>query len=105
MESPEQRMDLYRRIALIENEEDADNMTDELIDRFGEPPKSVMTLINVALLRGEAAQAGIREITQKAGRLYFKLRFDYPGFHIFTAWHPYGHQGGGRHKPGHKPEA
>lgn len=79
VESPEQRMDLYRRIALIENEEDADNMTDELIDRFGEPPKSVMTLINVALLRGEAAQAGIREITQKAGRLYFKLRdFDLP---------------------------
>lgn len=74
VESSEQRMDLYRRIALIENEEDADDMTDELIDRFGDPPKSVNTLIHVALLRGEAAQAGIQEITQKSGRLYFKLR-------------------------------
>jgi transcription-repair coupling factor (superfamily II helicase) len=74
IESPEQRMDLYRRIALIENEEDADDITDELIDRFGDPPKPVNTLIHVALLRGEAAEAGILEITQKAGRLHFRLR-------------------------------
>ena len=74
IESPEQRMDLYRRIALIENEEDADDITDELIDRFGDPPKNVNTLIHVALLRGEAAEAGILEITQKAGRVHFRLR-------------------------------
>ncbi|MBR5114051.1 MAG: transcription-repair coupling factor [Oscillospiraceae bacterium] len=71
--SPEQRMDLYRRIALIEDEDDADDMTDELIDRYGDPPKSVNTLIQVALLRGEAAAAGICEIAQKGGRLFFKL--------------------------------
>ena len=77
VESPEQRMDLYRRIALIQNEEDADDMTDELIDRFGDPPRSVNNLIQVALLRGEAAEAGITEITQKSGRLLFKvLNFD-----------------------------
>jgi len=72
--SPEQRMDLYRRIALIETEEDADDMTDELIDRFGDPPKSVNNLIHIALMRGEAAGAGITEISQKGGRLLFKLR-------------------------------
>lgn len=66
-------MDLYRRIALIEDEDDADDMTDELIDRYGDPPKSVNTLIQVALLRGEAAAAGICEIAQKGGRLFFKL--------------------------------
>ena len=71
--SPEQRMDLYRRIALIEDEDDADDMTDELIDRYGDPPKSVNTLIQVALLRGEAASAGICEIAQKGGRMFFKL--------------------------------
>lgn len=71
--SPEQRMDLYRRIALIEDEDDADDMTDELIDRYGDPPKCVNTLIQVALLRGEAASAGICEITQKGGRAYFRL--------------------------------
>jgi transcription-repair coupling factor (superfamily II helicase) len=73
VESPEQRMDLYRRIALIENEEDAEDMTDELIDRYGEPPKSVNTLIQVALMRVEASQAGITEINQKGGRLHFTL--------------------------------
>ena len=77
VESPEQRMDLYRRIAFIQTEEDADDMTDELIDRFGDPPRSVNNLIQVALLRGEAAEAGITEITQKSGRLLFKvLNFD-----------------------------
>jgi transcription-repair coupling factor (superfamily II helicase) len=73
VESAEQRVDLYRRIALIESEEDADDMTDELIDRFGEPPESVNTLIQVALMRVEASKAGIVEITQKGGRLHFKL--------------------------------
>ncbi|NLL45834.1 MAG: transcription-repair coupling factor [Clostridiales bacterium] len=71
--SGEQRMDLYRRIAQIRTEEDADDLTDELIDRFGDPPRSVNTLIHVALLRGEAARAGICEISQKAGRIHFKL--------------------------------
>ncbi len=71
--SPEQRMDLYRRIALIRTEEDADDLTDELIDRFGDPPADVNSLIHVALLRGEASRAGITDISQKAGSLRFKL--------------------------------
>ena len=69
----EQRMDLYRRIALIRSEADADDMLDELIDRFGEPPGSVTTLVRVALLRGEAGRAGITDISQKAGTLRFEL--------------------------------
>jgi len=73
VESPEQRMDLYRRIAMIQNEADADDMTDELVDRFGDPPRSVNNLIYVALLRGKAAEAGITEISQKSGRIMFKL--------------------------------
>ena len=73
VDSPEQRMDLYRRIALIETEEDADDMTDELIDRFGDPPRSVNNLIQVALMRGEAAEAGISDVSQKGGRLLFRL--------------------------------
>ena len=71
--SAEQRMDLYRRIALIRTEADADDLTDELIDRFGDPPGSVNALIHVALLRGEAGRAGISDITQKGGVLYFKV--------------------------------
>ena len=71
--SEEQRMDLYRRIALIRSEADADDMLDELIDRFGEPPGSVTTLVRVALLRGEAGRAGITDISQRAGELRFEL--------------------------------
>ncbi len=71
--SGEQRMDLYRRIAQIRTEDDADELVDELIDRFGDPPGGVLALIKVALLRGEAERAGICEISQKAGSVRFKL--------------------------------
>ena len=73
VKSGEQRMDLYRRIASVRTEEDADDITDELIDRFGDPPKCVNTLLYIAILRGEAADAGISELTQKSGRLYCKI--------------------------------
>nr|MCR5665163.1 transcription-repair coupling factor [Oscillospiraceae bacterium] len=69
-----QRMDLYRRIALIRSEEEADDLTDELIDRFGDPPPGVNALILVALLRGEAGRAGVTDIDQKAGFLRFTLK-------------------------------
>ncbi len=76
--SPEQRMDLYRRIALIRTEAEADDLTDELCDRFGDPPACVNTLVHVALLRGEASQAGITDIVQKGGALRFSFRdFDF----------------------------
>ena len=73
VKSPEQRMDLYRRIALIRTEAEADDLTDELVDRFGDPPKGVNALIHVALLRGEAGRAGIRDVSQKSGCLRFTL--------------------------------
>ena len=72
--SQEQRMDIYRRIALIRTEEEADDLTDELIDRFGDPPPGVNALIYVALLRGEAGKAGVTDISQKQGYLKFTLR-------------------------------
>ena len=71
--SSEQRMDIYRRIALIRTEEEADDLTDELIDRFGDPPPGVNALIHVALLRGEAGRAGITDISQKQGYLRFTV--------------------------------
>ncbi|MBM6974588.1 transcription-repair coupling factor [Intestinimonas butyriciproducens] len=71
--SPEQRMDLYRRIARIRSESDADDLVDELIDRYGDPPRTVNNLISVALLRAAAAGCGISEIAQKGERLLFVL--------------------------------
>jgi transcription-repair coupling factor (superfamily II helicase) len=71
--SGEQRMDLYRRIARIRTEEDADDMIAELIDRYGDPPSETISLVHIALLRGEATLAGISDISQKAGYLRLKL--------------------------------
>ncbi|MBD5153629.1 MAG: transcription-repair coupling factor [Oscillibacter sp.] len=71
--SNQQRMDLYRRIAAIRSEADASDLLDELMDRYGEPPKSVYALLDVALLRASAAKAGIKDISQKGRQLKFVL--------------------------------
>ena len=63
----EERMDLYRRMAAIRSQEDADDLLDEIIDRYGDPPKGVLNLIDIALLRAKAQQVGIQDIRQKAG--------------------------------------
>jgi transcription-repair coupling factor (superfamily II helicase) len=69
----EERMDLYRRMAAIRSQEDADDLLDEIIDRYGEPPKGVLNLIEVALLRAKAQQVGIVDIRQKASDVLFTL--------------------------------
>ena len=69
----EKRMDLYRRIALVRTEDEADDLMDEIIDRFGDPPPTVNSLVRVALLRGEAGEAGVTDISQKSGQLRFLL--------------------------------
>lgn len=69
IESYPQRIAAYKRIADIHTPEDSLDVTDELIDRYGEPPKSVMGLIKVALLKNSAADNGIYEITQRGNSL------------------------------------
>ena len=69
----EERMDLYRRMAAIRCQEDADDLLDEIIDRYGEPPKGVLNLVSIALLRANARKAGITDIRQKASEIYFTL--------------------------------
>lgn len=60
-----QRLSIYRHIAEIRSEGDAQDVYDELIDRFGDPPKAVQGLVEIALLRNSAAACGITEINQK----------------------------------------
>ena len=69
----EERMDLYRRMAAIRTQEDADDLLDEIIDRYGDPPKGVLNLFDIALLRAKAQQVGIQDIRQKAGDVLFTL--------------------------------
>lgn len=65
IESVPQRLAAYRRIADIRNPDDADDVVDEFIDRYGDPPPCVEGLIRVALLRNTAISQGIYEIGQK----------------------------------------
>ena len=69
----EERMDLYRRMAAIRCQEDADELLDEIIDRYGDPPKGVINLIDVALLRANAKKAGICDIRQKGNEVHFAM--------------------------------
>lgn len=70
-----QRIDIYKKIMLINNDEDKTDLIDELIDRYGEPPESVLGLIEVSLLRNKAAHLGITEISQKNGSMYFYTEY------------------------------
>lgn len=63
--SVNQRIDMYKKIAAIENEEDEMEIKDELIDRYGEPPKSVLNIISVAVMKIPAREVGCIEITEK----------------------------------------
>lgn len=69
IESIPNRLNMYRRIADIRNMDDASDVVDELIDRFGDPPPAVEGLVEVALLRNQAAKLGIYEIGQKGDQL------------------------------------
>ena len=71
--SNQQRMDLYRRIAAIRGQEDASDLLDELMDRYGDPPKTVYALLDVAMLRASAARAGICDISQHERQIKFVL--------------------------------
>ena len=76
--SAEQRMDLYRRIAAIRTDEDASDLLDEMLDRYGEAPRSVLALLDVALLRSAAAKAGVSDISQKGSVLKLTLGAFHP---------------------------
>ncbi len=68
-----QRISCYKRIALIRNKDDAYDVTDELIDRYGEPPKPVYWLIEVAELKNLAQKIGITEIIQNKDVITFYI--------------------------------
>ncbi len=63
IESLSARLGIYKRIAAIRNDDDAEDVIDELCDRFGEPPSCVMGLIDISILRNKAAASDIAEIT------------------------------------------
>lgn len=65
--STPQRLSMYKRIAAVRTDADANDVLDELRDRFGNPPPSINGLLQISLLRNSAAAAGIYEISQRNG--------------------------------------
>ena len=76
-----QRMDLYRRIAMIETEDDKKDIIDELIDRFGEPPKPTLDLLTVSLIRSAALRCDILNIVEEVREVRI-----YPSNTDFDIW-------------------
>ncbi|MCR4797896.1 MAG: transcription-repair coupling factor [Lachnospiraceae bacterium] len=68
-----QKLDIYKRIAGIINEEERSLMLDELIDRYGDPPSSVENLLDIALLKAAAHSAYVVDVKQKEGYVRLSL--------------------------------
>jgi len=66
---PGDRISMYKRIAAIKTKEDADDVRDELLDRYGEIPKETESLISIALIRQKCASMGLVKVEEKNGKL------------------------------------
>ena len=74
---PAQRMALYKKIALIASEEDLSDVTDELVDRFGEPPLATRNLLRIALIHSLAVKCRMTAIRQDGSEIHIHpQRFD-----------------------------
>lgn len=71
--SESQKLDIYKRIASLESAEECEDMLEELLDRFGEPPKSVMNLLAVAELKIKAHGVYVKEIAERPDELRLYL--------------------------------
>ena len=85
-----QKIDVYKRISGIENQEEYLDMQDELIDRFGELPRSVENLLKIADLKALAHQAGVVEVDVKKQditiQMYQKANLDVSGISKYSSW-------------------
>ena len=73
IKSEAEKLSWYKRIAAIETEEEYEDMIEELTDRYGDPPKPLLSLMDVALLREEAHQAWLLSIEQKGSKILFTM--------------------------------
>lgn len=68
-----QKLDIYKRTAGIETTQDYDDMLEELLDRFGEPPKAVLNLLTIARIKALAHRSYVTEIKQMGKDLKITL--------------------------------
>ena len=65
------RMEMYKKISLIRDEEDMQDILDEFIDRFGAPPRACEALLKVSLLRALATDCGMKRVEHSSGYILF----------------------------------
>ena len=98
-----QKLDIYKRIAGIESQQEYDDMLEELIDRFGEPTKAVLNLLAIARLKALAHQGYVTEIKQLGKdvriTLYEKAKLDPAGILAIMAQYRRGLQFKADHEP------
>ncbi|MBQ8399675.1 MAG: transcription-repair coupling factor, partial [Clostridia bacterium] len=66
-----QRIDAYKKISLIENAEDLSDVYDELLDRYGEVPQTVLNILTISYVRALGSKAGISKIVSKSSGILF----------------------------------
>jgi transcription-repair coupling factor (superfamily II helicase) len=81
IENSNQRMEAYKKISLIRNAEDLYDISDELIDRYGEMPRAVYNLLHIALLRSLGAESNLTKIQYKESSVLF-----YPENFLIKPW-------------------
>ena len=75
---PAQRISIYKRIAMIENRYDLNDIADEMTDRYGDIPESVENLLTIALIRANAMKCSVNMIKQNGGEIQIHLsKFDF----------------------------
>lgn len=67
------RLQMYKKIAMIESDDDETEIIDELVDRFGDIPRDTMNLIKISKIRSMAGKLGVKEILQQGYKIIFKL--------------------------------
>ena len=67
IEDSNEKIDMYKKIATIGNEEDYDEIVEELIDRFGDIPKMVQNIMDISLMKSYASECGFGKIYEKSG--------------------------------------
>ena len=69
IEDEASRMIAYRRISAILNKQDYDDFMDEILDRYGEPPREIIVLMNVSLVRSLATKLGFEKVVIKEDKV------------------------------------
>lgn len=71
IKSSVQRIDVYKKISLVENVEDTVDIIDELLDRYGELPKPVSALLDISLLRSLGSECALTKIQKRGNSVIF----------------------------------